>query len=202
MQTAALKAFPLSLQQSRLWALQSNGQFYQLLGQVLLEGPLHLPRLEQALQQVQHRHTILRTTSSSVAGLEMPLQAVVTQMPVACPLVQLQELAPEQQQEQIEQHWQRLQQEPIEVARGPLLRLCLLRLATQRHLLLVQLPALCADGATLRQFVADLSQTYRSGVQGETVSETPLQYADVSAWQNRLLVVDDADELKAYWEEQ
>src|SRR5436305_6620806 len=67
------------------------------------------------------------------------------------------------------------------------------------HILLLSLPALYADAATLMQCVAELSETYTALLQSEHLVEEPLQYVDVSAWQDDLLQEKDAEQRCQYW---
>src|SRR5437879_3745156 len=75
----------------------------------------------------------------------------------------------------------------------------LLRLSSDMHLLLICLPALCADGYTLTRIVWELSQIYVSFLREEEQDGEPLQYADVAAWQDQLLKSEDGEGALQYW---
>jgi amino acid adenylation domain-containing protein len=75
----------------------------------------------------------------------------------------------------------------------------LLRLATDRYLLLMGCPAWCADTKTLENWTVELSQTYAAVGQETTCDNEPLQYADLAEWQNELLESDEAEIGKAFW---
>src|SRR6185503_640812 len=83
---------------------------------------------------------------------------------------------------------------------GPLLRVTLIKQSGTRHLLLVLLPALCADSATLANLISELSRAYSASLN----HDEPLQYADYAEWQLELL--DGVDEQvatgKDYWRNQ
>jgi amino acid adenylation domain-containing protein/thioester reductase-like protein len=68
--------------------------------------------------------------------------------------------------------------------------------------LFVCLPALCADTDTLNNLVYELSRSYTACLQGDELSDEPLQYADFAEWQNELLESDDAEIGREYWRKQ
>ena len=65
-----------------------------------------------------------------------------------------------------------------------------------RHILLVQLPALCGDAYSLRVFARELAASYTGGDLGDDL----LQYADYSAWQDEVLASPDAREDIRFWQ--
>ncbi|HJT56882.1 MAG TPA: amino acid adenylation domain-containing protein, partial [Ktedonobacteraceae bacterium] len=199
MQPAVVKGFRLSLQQARLWSWQPEHQLYRALCAVRLEGNLDRDVFEQAVRQVVERHALLRTTFQMVPGMEMPVQVVATHAEVCCPLRCLEDLEETEQAAKLAEHFAAARQKPFDLEYGPLLRVELLRLSAQEHILLLCLPALCADSATLKHLVAEVSQAYRCQLQEESLAEEPLQYVDVSAWQDELLQEDEAEEQRAYW---
>ncbi|HJT56502.1 MAG TPA: amino acid adenylation domain-containing protein, partial [Ktedonobacteraceae bacterium] len=199
MQLAGVKGFRLSLQQAHLWTGQPERQPYRALCAVRLKGNLDSEVFQQAVRQVVERHAILRTAFQEVAGLERPMQVVAPQTEVSYSLICLADLSQAQQGKYLRERFAAAQQEPFDLAQGPLLRLELLRLSAQEHVLLLCLPALCADSATLKHLVAEVSQAYHAQPGGERLSEEPLQYVDVSAWQDELLQEDDAELHQEYW---
>src|SRR5262249_20786166 len=85
---------------------------------------------------------------------------------------------------------------------GPLFRLSFLMLSAAEHLLLLALPALCADRTTLQNLVRDLSRAYAAGVAGEELLDTPSQFADLAEWQTTLLEATDTQRGREYWRKQ
>ena len=76
MQARAVKGYPLSIHQERLWQQGSQG-LWRVVVQLQGEGVLFPERLEAAVQQVLQRHTILRTVFEEVPGLQLPVQVVL-----------------------------------------------------------------------------------------------------------------------------
>src|SRR5437763_6596706 len=164
---------------------------------VRLEGKLDREVFQKALQHVINRHGILRTIFHVLPGMEMPMQVVATHTEMCCPTISLEDLGEAEQAAQLAERFRAMQEEPFDLVQGPLCRAELVRLSVYKHILLLNLPALCADASALKHFIADLSQAY--DLQGETLAEEPLQYADVSAWQDELLQEEDAELHREYW---
>ena len=92
-----------------------------------------------------------------------------------------------------------LEEEKWNLGQSPLLHTWLLRLSLDTHILLLAMPALCADSYTLKLFAHALERTYSAHRQGQSLDEDPLQYADVAAWQDELLLEPDAELERQYW---
>src|SRR5262249_49634254 len=75
------------------------------------------------------------------------------------------------------------------------LRILLLSLSPDRHLLSLSLPALCADVQSLRNLTREIVDNYA----GSGSAEPPMQYADFAEWQNELLEGEEAQVGRAYW---
>ena len=90
---------------------------------------------------------------------------------------------------------------PFDLSNGPLLRICLLTLVADRHMLLVNAPSLCADAESLRILVREISRRYSAfGCSQEPSDDLP-QYADLAEWENDLVESDEAREGKTPWHE-
>src|SRR6185369_9115117 len=101
------------------------------------------------------------------------------------------------QEERIAVYIAHEQEQPFDYFQGPLLRVTLIKQSDTRHLLLVVLPALCADSATLANFISELSRAYAASLE----QDEPLQYADYAEWQLELLDAGDEQAAagKDYW---
>ena len=88
---------------------------------------------------------------------------------------------------------------PFVLDSGPIVRATLLALADDKHVLIISLPSLCADSATLHNLAREISESYAS----QASSDEVFQYADFSAWQNELLQQEDEDSKsgKQYWQD-
>lgn len=181
------EGFHLSPQQKNGWSFQQTA-----FSVIRIEGPLQLEALKSAVNTVVERHEILRTTFYLAPGIKTPFQVISP-----APQFSWQSVDLTNQEERIAEYIAREQEQPFDYFQGPLLRVTLIKQSDTRHLLLVLLPALCADSATLANFISELSRAYAATLE----EDEPLQYADYAEWQLELL--DAADEQAAagkdYW---
>ncbi|HZF12446.1 MAG TPA: amino acid adenylation domain-containing protein, partial [Thermoanaerobaculia bacterium] len=92
---------------------------------------------------------------------------------------------------------------PFDLGRGPLLRATLLRLAEPRHLLLLTLHHIVADGWSMGILVRELGELYGAAASGRpaVLPELPVAYADFAVWQREWLAGGALDEPLAWWRE-
>lgn len=196
-----IQGFQLSPQQRRLWWLQQGGLAYRVQCTVLLEGNLNPAVLKSALQEVVNRYEILRTTFPRPRGIRVPLQVVAGSSTLLVSEYDLRDGNPQAQAAKLEALFQEENQKPFSLEQGPLLRATLVALSSNQHALLANLPALCADTATLNNLVWEISRCYAACLQGEQLLDQPLQYADLAEWQDQLLAAETAETGKEYWQQ-
>jgi len=197
-----VESFRLSPQQTRLWLLQQRGTAFRGQCAVLVEGPLDFEALKGALLRVVERYEIFRTTFQRSPGLKVATQVIADAAPPAWQTADMSGSGPERQRELVEEFFEEEGGRGFDFERGPLLRPSLLKLAPERHVLIVGLPALCADATTLQNLVAEVASFYVSGGAAPAPSDEPLQYADFSAWQHELLEGAEAAAGKEFWQRQ
>ena len=193
--------FRLSPQQKHLWSLKHGDAAYRAQCSILLEGQLDARLLREALRRVVARHEILRTTFHQIPGIKNPIQVINESDAVSWQEDTLNAAGADGFQEARVKELLRGQAlSPFDYEQGPVVRALLLALSTNKHLLILTLPSLCADSRTLKNIANDLSQAYGLCCQGE---EPPpdeiLQYVQFSEWQNELLEGEDAEDGIAYW---
>ena len=95
-------------------------------------------------------------------------------------------------------------QRPFDLARGPLLRVCLLKLGEEDHGLLLTLHHIVTDGWSLGVFIHELSALYQAFSTGRPspLAGLPIQYADFAAWQRGWLQGAVLEGQLGYWQEQ
>src|SRR5258708_12823626 len=162
MQTAALKGSPLSTQQARLWFLGRNSPVYHITCVIHLQGYLDRNALQDELKQLVARHEILRTAFYLIPGMDVPVQVVTEDVLPELQVVDLDELLPQKQTDLLECLVASLQHKASDLTQASLLRTWLLQLSPDSHLLLLSLPALCADASTLRLCIEEIHQAYPS----------------------------------------
>ncbi|HEX5496979.1 MAG TPA: amino acid adenylation domain-containing protein, partial [Mycobacteriales bacterium] len=196
---------PVSSAQRRLWfvdQLDRSGTLHIQSVALNLDGPLAVPALRHAVDAVRHRHESLRTTFRQTRGVLE--QVVAEHVYTPTPLVDLSAL----EQADGERTAQRLAEaearRPFDLARGPLLRVGLVRLSTTQHVLLLTMHHLVTDAwssALLFEELWTLYDAHRRGVPPR-LPRLPVQYPDYAAWERRWL--DDAalEKAASYWRQQ
>jgi amino acid adenylation domain-containing protein/FkbM family methyltransferase len=203
MEKKIIEGYRMSPQQERLWLLQQGGHAatYRAQCAILIEGPLRRQVLDAALKNLAGRYEILRTAFQALPGMVVPLQIVSED--AAIPMLKeedLGQLSPQGQQARIEEIFREAGAEPFDFGRAPLWRLMLLALSKRRHVLLLTLPSLCADGATLKLLARELGLQYEAALlPAGRGDEMPLQYADISEVLNELLESDEVEAGRAFW---
>src|SRR5437660_3755218 len=131
---------PLSFAQRRLWfltQLDRETPIYTLPFAFSLSGPLNINALEKALSELVRRHEALRTRFVEIN--ELPMQVIDPPSPITLPFVDLQALSEDDRQTQAHRLIQAGGQHLFDLTAGPLLHVCLLRLAHQEHLFLLSM---------------------------------------------------------------
>jgi amino acid adenylation domain-containing protein len=205
---------PLSFAQQRLWfldQLEPGSPFYNLPTAVRLTGPLDVVALKQSLNEVVRRHEALRTTFASAEG--RPLQVIAARMTLALPVVDLTGL--EERQVEAQRLATAEARRPFDLAQGPLLRACLLRLEDSEHsehVVLLNMHHIVSDGWSMNVLIQELAALYvafssgdaslQVGREGALLPELPIQYADFAHWQRNWLQGEVLGAQLAYWKEQ
>jgi amino acid adenylation domain-containing protein len=198
MSESTASGFQLSPQQKHLWLLGAERSSFPAIVAVLLEGKLELETLMSALDAVVSRHEILRTTFERRPGMKVPVQIVQETLAPAWEQVDARGLNTAQQTARVDEVFRSEKRRAFTLDRGPIVRATLLTFAEDKHALILVLPSLCADSATLRNLVREIGESYAS----QSSSEEVFQYADFSAWQNELQQQEEDEDAKAgkqYW---
>jgi len=198
-----IEGFRLSPQQRHLWSLQQAGDERQYRAQcaILIEGNLDLRVLRAVLRDISDRYEILRTTFRCPHGTNIPLQGVNEQSAPWIEEYNLSTYDTLRQEAEIEALFQEVGRIRFDLANGPALRISLLTLAADRHMLLVNVPSLCVDAASLRILMREIGRRYSACVRCQELSDEPYQYADLAEWENELLESEEAQEGKKHWRE-
>jgi amino acid adenylation domain-containing protein len=200
MSESTAAGFQLSPQQKHLWLLGAEESAFHAAVAVLLDGKLEVETLKDAIEAVVSRHEILRTTFERRPGMKVPVQVVQDSLAPAWEQIDLRSEATAQQMARVDDLFQNEKHYQFMPDRGPVVRATLLKLDDDKHVLVVTLPSLCADSATLRNLVREISESYAA----QSSSAEVFQYADFSAWQNELLQQEEDADTKAgkqYWQD-
>jgi amino acid adenylation domain-containing protein len=214
MQAQTLSGFPLSSEQKRLWELQQQpsdlissytASSYTAQCALRISSALQVEILQTAIQQIVDRHTMLRTQFQRLPGMKTPVMIISNSGAASWRVLPSPALNPEQEQAWIESYLQQDGDDPFDLEHGPLLRVSLLQLADQTHLLVLSLPALCADAWSLQTLAQSIHQSYKALTSQTTPHSTHdevVQFVQFSTWQQQLLAEPEAKAAKTYWQHQ
>ena len=200
-----VEGFRLSPQQRCLWSLQQSAGFsgYYVLFTVSINGKLRAEFVQRALTDVVQRHEILRTTFQRPLGIKTPFQVISETTHFSWQFSDLSDVDDDRLLNKFEDSFAAARARPFDFERGPLLRATLYRFSREHHVLLISLPALCADSITVLNLISELGRAYALILDEATFPEEPMQYADFAEWQNELLQSSDehAEQGRTYWEQ-
>ena len=200
MQMNLVEGVRLSPQQNRLWLLRQENRPISLYAKcaVLLEGDCDRNVLRAALEEIVARHEILRTSIRFLPDIQIPLQVVEPESLLDIEHHDLSELDVDEQQRELETLLSDLNGDES----AGVMKVALATLAPGRSMLLLSLPAMCADEPSLENLVRELGRYYAACLEGERLAHEPMQYADVSEWQNNILETEEGEVGRAFWREQ
>ena len=196
MSNQAIAGFRLSIQQERIWSQQSRAEVtFWAECELVIEGPLDAEKLREAIRRVVQRHEILRTVFHRQAGVRVPFQVIQESPDFVCRVADLSELDENSQRAKIENLVGR-QRSEFNPENGPDLHVVLARVASLKYVMVLSLPALCADLGTMQNLVSEIVRAY---TQEFDAADEVMQYADVAEWQQELLASDESKPARDYW---
>ncbi|OUL34272.1 hypothetical protein BV372_14215 [Nostoc sp. T09] len=192
----------LSFGQQRLWFLhqfEPDSSSNNMPIVVRFKGNLNVAVLEESLKEVVRRHELLRTTFPAVNG--NPTQVIAIDVSLTLPIIDLQQVPDEQREAEAHLLATKEAHQPFDLANGPILRVMLLRLSEQEHLLVWNMHSIVCDGASADLFYQDLTTIYKAFSLGKASPLPPLkvQYADFAHWQHQWLQGEFLESQAKYW---
>lgn len=202
------KRFPLSFAQQRLWFLDEleggNTFSYNIPIVLRLKGQLEQQVVERCFKEIIRRHDSLRTTFEINEETGVSEQVIHHSTQFHLESIDLNDV-PEEQRLDRARAWANDQsQRPFNLSTGPLLRVSLIRLTDNDHLLLLIMHHIISDGWSVGVIVNELKANYEAFVRGEKspLPELPIQYADFAHWQRNRMQGDVLEKQLAYWRKQ
>ncbi|AYG07479.1 amino acid adenylation domain-containing protein [Pseudomonas fluorescens] len=185
-----------------LWQLDPASAAYNLPGAVRLKGTLSLPAIEQAFASLIARHETLRTVFQRQA--DERLVQVPCQPALAIEPLDLGNLPPVEREQAVMAAATAQSLQPFDLANGPLLRVQLLKLAEQEHVLLLTLHHIVSDGWSMNVLIDEFIRCYDAFERNQSpqLPDLPIQYSDYALWQRRWLEAGEQARQLDYWREQ
>ena len=183
-----MEYYPLTSAQKRMFflnKLEGDSITYNISVSTIIEGNLDQERLEGVFQKLIKRHESLRT-SFEIIG-DVPVQKIH-------PIVDFKINYVEQSQTKIEQIVKKFMK-PFNLTCAPLIRICLVKQATQKYLLICDLHHIISDGKSLEILIKEFVRLYN----GEELPELKIQYKDFSILQNEILQKGVFKKQEEYW---
>ncbi|MFB7631342.1 amino acid adenylation domain-containing protein, partial [Streptomyces sp. NPDC056149] len=179
------EGMPLSFAQQRLWflnRLEDPGATYNIPMVLRLDGALDVPALGAALGDLVERHETLRTVYPVTDGVARQLVLDASAVDLA---PQPQDVSPAALDRALTDSVSCA----FDVAKDVPVRARLLRLGAEAHVLALVVHHIAADGWSVAPLARDLGTAYRARTEGRVPdwSPLPVQYADYTLWQRRML---------------
>ncbi|ODS52928.1 MAG: hypothetical protein ABS36_15865 [Acidobacteria bacterium SCN 69-37] len=196
---------PLAVAQERIWFLHQlspESAAYNIGGALRLRGRL-VPEVQARVwTALVARHEALRTVFTTVDG-----QPVMRVLPSAALEFDQQDLSAspvDEHEALIRTRALEYMARPFDIERGPLWRVCLLRLAEDHHVSVVSMHHLVSDHWSMTILTGEFCRLYTAFVQGQPIElpSLPVQYVDYAVAQRAWI---DGPRLQApvdYWRRQ
>ncbi|WP_395603814.1 non-ribosomal peptide synthase/polyketide synthase [Pseudomonas sp. B21128] len=200
---SSFEAIPLSYAQERqlfLWQMDPHSTAYHIPSALRLKGKLDIAALERSFNALVARHESLRTTFAEQG--ETFCQVIHPQLPLSISLAPLQSgLDAAGTDAAIKAFVENETTRPFNLQQGPLLRVSLLKVAEDDHVLALIQHHIISDGWSMQVLVGELIKQYAADTSGQTLSLPPLpvQYADYAIWQRHWLEAGERERQLAYW---
>ncbi|HSK64647.1 MAG TPA: condensation domain-containing protein, partial [Pyrinomonadaceae bacterium] len=178
--------FPTSIDQERLWfidQLQPGNAAYNIFSASRIKGRLDAAVMERVVNELIARHEVVRTTFTVVD--DQPMQVIHPKLEVTLTPVDLQWVPLEQREQEALRLVTEDFAQPFDLEQGPLLRVGLLRLAEDDHVMHINMHHTVTDrwsGAIFEQETGLLYEAFANN-RPSPLPALPIQYADYSLWQ-------------------
>ena len=188
--------YELSSAQWRLWVLmqmEDSSVAYNVPLHQLIDGPLDVAALQQAVRGLVARHESLRTCFTVIEGMPRQVVRPVAEIEIDLDLIDVSHDADGEKKA-----WEMSlaeAQRPFDLAEAPLLHVKLVKIAETRHALLLTLHHIICDGVSIGVLNQEIAQLYA----GIRLAPLPIQYKDYAHWQNNWLASAEAEPQRQYW---
>lgn len=187
--------FPASFAQRRLWLidqLEPGTSTYNIPIALQLTGTLDVGALRASLTYLVERHEALRTVFEATDGEPMQVIREPAEFPLPHRAVT---------DAEIEDALRVEANRPFDLARGPVVRAALFALEPTKHVLLLVVHHIAADGWSIGLIVRELIVAYNAFSAGGSprLAALPTQYADYAVWQREWIAGGALDAQLDYW---
>ncbi|KMY31906.1 AMP-binding protein [Lysinibacillus xylanilyticus] len=185
------ECYEASSAQKRMYMLQGleiDSIAYNILGGLDISGDLDVDRLNETFKKLIKRHEALRT--SFYAKEDMIVQKVHAAEEIK---FETEKVAVHSEEEIKAKAKEFIK--PFDLGKAPLLRVSVLSLEKDRHIMLFDMHHIISDGVSMSILAKEFSELYA----GEDLEELKVQYKDYSAWQLKKRESEEYREQEKYW---
>jgi amino acid adenylation domain-containing protein len=186
--------YEVSSAQKRMYVLQQlnlDGTGYNMSAVMIVDGALEKERLRETVFKLAERHEALRTSFESVE--DQIVQRI--HKDILFSLEYSEEIGGHANIEEYIEGAARGFIRPFDLSKAPLLRMKLIKLAKERHLLLFDMHHIISDGTSMSILIKEFVDLYG----GKELDKQRIQYKDFSQWQNNYMKSEDMQRQKRYW---
>ncbi|UVM65133.1 amino acid adenylation domain-containing protein [Pseudomonas sp. B21-009] len=183
-----------------LWQMEPDSANYHIPLALRLRGELDLGALQRSVEALHLRHEALRTTF-----VDDDLQALQVVHPSMTADFTCLDWSNEPASARSEARLKAFVEEQVgqlfDLRQGPLLRVCLLRLEANEHVLLLIQHHIVSDGWSMEILLREIIEYYSAFTQGRApdLAPLPIQYADYALWQRQWMEAGERERQLAYW---
>ncbi|MCX8131026.1 MAG: condensation domain-containing protein, partial [Clostridia bacterium] len=180
--------YPLSSSQKRVFFIQqmnSGDTSYNMPFAIEIRGPVNKERFTEIFRKIISRHEALRTSFGFAEG--EAVQRVHKEFEFDLNYI-----------ESDENGYKNIINgliKPFDLAKQPLLRVYLIKVAEDRHILFYDLHHIIADGVSYALIMREFMDLYQS----RELPELRIQYKDYAVWHNNLLETEYVKNQEKYW---
>ncbi|MBZ9636379.1 non-ribosomal peptide synthetase [Clostridium sp. FP1] len=185
--------YEASSSQKRMYLLQQfdlKSTGYNMPGVMMVEGRLNVERLEKSFAELIIRHETLRTSFETIEGKIVQRVNECVNFKLDCFDVDCIE-GTDKEIDNIVSDFVKA----FELNKSPLLRVGLIKLKEDKHILMFDMHHIISDGVSMGILTNEFARIY----EGDKLEQLRIQYKDYSQWQNRLLKSEVMQEQKEYW---
>jgi fengycin family lipopeptide synthetase D len=185
------EVYQVSSVQKRMFALNQFSKEetnYNIPSVMLLEGRLVRSKLEECFKKLVERHEAFRTS------FELVNDEIMQRIHKAVEFKVEYEEIDTDSEELIKSEAKKFIK-PFNLGEAPLLRVKLIRLAEEKHVLMFDMHHIISDGTSMSIIMDEFTKLYK----GESLEELRVQYKDYSAWENKMLASESMKKHEEYW---
>ncbi|MUG94288.1 amino acid adenylation domain-containing protein [Scytonema sp. UIC 10036] len=199
-------AIPLTEAQKQLWIIAQLGEdrsvTYNEYLTLQLQGDLNVTAMSRALQKLVDRHEALRTKISPQGDV----QEVLSSVKIDCPVVDFSSLEGDAESRmrlrnaRLAEWFEEQSQKPFDLTQCPLLRLYILKLEPELHLLFLSAHHIVVDAWSIGVMLRELGALYSSECQGIICQmNPPKQFREFIEWQDQRSQTQEMQADRSYW---